>query len=861
MNDVYGVTVDLKVYYCKNNTDSKLGNYVATKDDVNRKVFDNSSSWANYLKEKYSDVVTTDENGNILYKNLNAIQNLTLNANDTNSLDFSELYNFTSLKVLKLYNYDDISLKGCENLAFLENLYIENCNITDYSAISNLSSLTHLYLLKSNNENVERLSSALANSSLSNLQNFGIADNISDAILTDNRAVTSNKTDVTDISSLTKISETTKNAVKYLWLNNNQITNLNGIENFKNVYQLVIFSNRNLVNLSGLENMTELKFLYSQYCDKLQNIENLKNCSKLDTVCIQNCPLLCSLDGLENARNLKFLYASSCNINDASALVNTTELNILNLNSNVNLQNIASIQNNTKLYELHLKDDNNIAILDIRQISNLINKCSILELPSKYYSLLDGITRREYRNMNLTDTSDEILALEGDTTCTELSLEGNLNLCATEEGKKNFIKILASMTNLKALQLKGIKNLDSIEWIKTMPNLMELDLRGTAITDLTLLNTYAKNLETLLIDNEDIELSAIQDTINNLGDKGYSKTLLGYHNTFITCGLQIFNQKLADKLLECTEITRFYFKENSNLSSSLVYDFSNCIKLKDFNSKYHCTIKYILPESVENIKFQYVEKWPDLSRCRNIKKFYFGDVYGADDEKIEELFKELGKCANLSKVEIIGYHYSKVKGIENLANTTIEEITISGAYNTGWTTPLLAPLNNIDGIGNLKTLKSLTMNYTSIKNLDALVGLENLENLNMYYGQVNNISGIANCTKLKKINFYGDNKIQHSMIYDLEPLTNLTNLEELDLYYNSVQSLHGLENLKKLVSLNLNNNSVTNIATTSTGIVNNMDILVNLNKNKLRKLYLSNNKIDDFSALQKITNWQDKSGW
>ena len=106
------------------------------------------------------------------------------------------------------------------------------------------------------------------------------------------------------------------------------------------------------------------------------------------------------------------------------------------------------------------------------------------------------------------------------------------------------------MTNLKALQLKGLKNLDSLEWIKSMPNLVELDLRGTAITDLSLLNTYATKLETLLIDNEGINLTEIQTTINRLGDSEYTKTLLTIWSTKRKSGLHISNQNLANKLKE-----------------------------------------------------------------------------------------------------------------------------------------------------------------------------------------------------------------------------------------------------------------------------------------------------------------------
>ena len=859
MNDVYGVTTDLKVYYYSNGNGTKLGAEESIRDNPNRKVFDSSSSWSNYLKEKFSDIIKTDEEGNILQENLNVIQELDLDANEIANVDFSELYNFTSLRRINLYNYNNISLKGFENLAILDYLYIENCSITDYSAINNLSTLTHLFLVKSNDGDVERLSNALANSNLPNLQYFGIMNKLYDKILYN--IIPTEKSNVTDISSLNQISETTKNAVKYLWLNENQISSLEGISGFKNVYQLVIFGNPNLQNLNGIQQMTGLKYLYAQSCSNLQNIEGLINSSQLILLTIQNNNKITSLNGIQNASNLQSLYTYNCNLQDITALEEKTKLNYLNLNSNVNLQNVIALKSNTGITELHLAGNNNMLITDVRQLSNIIANCRIIELPSKYYAVLEGSTRREYRNLNLTDSSDEILALEGDTTCEELSLEGNSNLGATEAGKQKLIEILGSMTNLKALQLKGLKNLDSLEWIKTVPNLVELDLRGTAITDLSLLNAYGTKLETLVIDNSSIELANIQNFLNGLGDSGYSKTLLTKSNNLAVQGLQITSQELANKLVNCTEFTRFNILP-LNATANIIYDLSNCLKMTDFNEINCNYIKFILPANVKNVYFAYSMVEPDISACTNIVSFTYTDPRNLTNDDLEVMFEILGNCLNLKSVDVTTLHsVTKLEGVESLAKTKIENLNIRGSYNRGWETPLSAPLVNIDGIGELKTLKTLTMNYTKVPNLNALEGCTNLETLSAMYGQLNDISGIANCTNLKTINFAGNNNIQHSSIYDLRPLTNLTKLESIDLSYNSVSNLTGLEKLTNLTSLNLNNNSVTNTVVTENGIVNNLQILAELNKSKLRKLYLSNNRIDDFTILKNITNWEEKSGW
>ena len=861
MNDVYGVTTDLKVYYCANGNDSKMGAEESVKDKLDRKVFDSTNGIATYLKETFPDIIKTDENGNILLENLNVIQELDLDANENPNINFSDFYNFTSLKIVKLYNYNNVSLNGFQNLALLERLYIENSDISDYSAINNLSTLTHLYLLKSNNANVEKMSSALATSNLPNLKYLGIMN----SDLTNSKLNSVGKetsySDVTDISSLTKISDVTKNAIKYLWINNNKISSLNGLEDFKNLYQIEAINNPNLKDVNAIKELKEIKYFYAQYCN-LENIEGLINSNLYFLVVLGNSNLI-SLNGLQNSSNINSIYANDCNIQDITAIQNKNSLGFLNLNNNLNLKLISSIKNDIAIRKLYLGNNNNMEISEVRQISNIIKNCTEITLPSKYYAVLEGTTRKEYRNLNLNDNSDEILALEGDTICTELSLEGNSNLGSTESSKQKLYKILGSMTNLKALQLNGVTNIDSIEWIKTMPNLVELDLRGTAVTDLTLLNTYATKLETLVIDNENIELSDIQTTIERLGDNSYNKSLLNKSNNQCVLGLQITNQKLANKLTSCTELTRFIILP-LDATNRIKYDLSMCTKMTSFSENNCSGILFALPENVEYIYFSYSSTTPDLSKCKKIQEFYYDDARNLTEENLYTMFSNLSNCTNLKKVRIAtGWRSSNnIKGIEKLANTKIETLKLSGSYNIGWGKDhLQSCLSDISGIGKLKSLKELILDITFIKNLDALAGCESLETLTMQYGQLNDISGIANCTNLKKINFSGDNQIQHSIIYNLEPLSNLTNLEVANFNYNSINNLHAIENLQKLRVLSLNNNAITNYVSTNNGQINNLEILANLNKYSLRELYLNNNKIDDFSILKNITNWSNKSGW
>ena len=114
------------------------------------------------------------------------------------------------------------------------------------------------------------------------------------------------------------------------------------------------------------------------------------------------------------------------------------------------------------------------------------------------------------------------------------------------------------------------------------------------------------------------------------------------------------------------------------------------------------------------------------------------------------------------------------------------------------------------------------------------------------YTALENFKDCKNLTTLRIIN---------SKITDISAVSNLTNLTTLNLNNNSISNLNGLQNLNNLTSLNLNNNSIYNtIYDASLGAnVNNIEIIKNLNSKKLKEIHLLNNKIDDYTELNKLS--------
>ena len=435
LQDVYGVTPDLKVYYCESGTDNAIGNINETKIDPNTplaKIKNNAS-----LNEAIKDIltengVTVGENG-ITYGNVSTLKELTIDGSKYQNM--SSLQGLSELTSLRKLNLKDLEIEDINEVAsctLLSYIKFQNCTVKDYTALASSTGLEYLYLYNpTSNTEVENLSNALADSNLNKLQYFGIfgyeperySYSSSTGMYT---AVSTNNSNITDISSLNKISANTKNAIKYMYLNNNKITNIESLKDFSNINLLYLMGNSNLSNLNGLENHTNLKYIYSHNCG-IEDITGLTGCNNIVNLTLQNNKIS-SFAGLENANTIDLLYAYNNNLADISALNGKSSINTLNLKNNVNLIEIKSIATLSNVKYLYLADNINMNVADVQSIEKIISKCSEYTIPDKYLKYFSTATQYDYTNSGLNDYSEEILALKNRTNVTYLRLYGNSDL-------------------------------------------------------------------------------------------------------------------------------------------------------------------------------------------------------------------------------------------------------------------------------------------------------------------------------------------------------------------------------------------------------------------------------------------------
>ena len=485
LNDVYGVTENLQVYYCSSGTDSIMG---VTTDELNadnplREVFNstNNSDLYNLL----SDYDIADSEGNkdgiLTAEELKAVTQLTINST-SGITDFSEFYNLSSLKELTIDGVNLNNVAGIENCPQLNYVYFKSTTVADYNSLSGVKKLKYLYLYNVDDNELNKLCTGIKDAEFSNLAYFAVTGNtgyISSTTITAMYNGKSAKT-ITDLSPLSTLSDTTKQAVKYLSI---QCNNING-------------------DLSALSEYTNLTLLRCEY-NNITSLAGMENMNNIVYLC-----------GVGN--KLGTLESGGEDVETGTAiasLANKTKLQQVNLEDNSNLANVSYFENDTAIRYLYLSGCS--TNMSVQGISDIIIACGAnYSLPVKF---LTGTVYNvaEYYTPSAVTYEELYSDLYENEFITHLNLEG-----CTKLNNEQFNTILKSMPNLKYLTLRNNTTLTSIDFISEdgVKNLIELDLRNTGVkgeNSLTNLNTYAIKLKTLRV-SDGSSFKNIVATINRL---------------------------------------------------------------------------------------------------------------------------------------------------------------------------------------------------------------------------------------------------------------------------------------------------------------------------------------------------------
>ena len=817
LNDVYGLTSDLKVYYCSNGTDSIMGKTVEDldADSPRRPVFKVAENSDIYNLLKDFDNTDGESDGVLTAEEVKSVTKLTINST-SNITDFSSFYNLVSLRELTIDSKTLNNLAGIENCPQLNYVYFKSSVIADYSSLSKVNKLKYLYLYNIDDNELTKLCDGIKDAQLSNLEYLAVvgnSNNMSSTNVTTSYNSTKTPKTITNLEPLTSLSSTTKSAVKYLSIHCNNITgDLTKIKDFTNLILLRCEYN-NLTSLAGMENMNNIVYLCG-VGNRLGTINSNGTETKESTE---------TGTSISSLANKEFLYQ-------------------VNLMSNSNLANVSYFKNDTALKYLYLSGCS--TTMNVNVIKDQIIACgSNYSLPVKFLTGTVYNVANYYTPANVT--YEELYSdLYGNTTITHLNLEG-----CTKINNTQFNTILSSMKQLKYLTLKDNTTLTSIDFINNnkVTGLIELDLRNTGVkgeNSLVNLNEYATELRTLRV-SDGSDFKNITTTINRLttgGTKNYwYGDSAGSMSGLVCSSIDIF--KNLEGLISLKQLKVGQW-ESSVGSKDEIIDLRNTgltsahIQGVVANFYFPSSITSfvvadsgvpIIAENSNNLTdASVVMPWYDMSK----KKDFFYSLKNAPN--LTRL--DLSRMCNLGITSLSDYFKSS-DGKEYELSSVIN-LNLSGYSDS-------VPQNNfrdLKGIDCFKNLQTFTLNYTS-KILD--------------------ISEIKKCTDLKNVS------LAYCNIQTINGLEFLNNLTTLKLNNNNISNLKPLENLTNLTSLNLENNTISDTVTYtdtdgSVKTINNINLLANLNKSKngkLEKLYLSgNDNIINWSPLSSLT-WSAKSGW
>ena len=851
LNEVYAITADLRVFYLPN---GDLSNAIGIDPsdiqatDNNRIVFEAGSEIANNLNDgkemtvqqvKVHKKVSIDSNSTITtlkdIGKLSNMQELIINNEIIESLDGIE--NAESLKVLRLYGNKLESFKGINKCVNLEKIYLHNFS----------------------DEQFKELCTAMKNTNYTKLKVFAAVgfwhDHYTESF-TDERyvipkiyasGIVENKNmALTNISPLSYLTSATKSSIDTFLLNNNAIKDASALSGFANIKYLKIDGN-DLTTLNGITNHSKMIYL------RVAGNKLLPN----------------ALDALKNS---------------STGAGTLPKLTTLDLRGNFELQNVNAVSTCTKLTKLFFKSDTSLNRNDndvklntdqVREIKDFLNALgSGLQIDAKYSLALLSETSTKYESKDETMSVEAFQNLMYSKNIIYLSIsnlkllnEDGTEITSAEEYTSIISETLSNLTRVRYLQLYNLPNLNSVNFVTNMKKLVELDVRKCSkVLDFTCLNSTDMEVSKLAIDNVNIDLTKIQPAINKLGKTVYkvdeNGNIVYSSGKAVTdakyywskgYGLVLCNADLYTQLPKCTDLTRLMMHRswesdtvviaNKGIKSSkaIQVDLTKLTKLEYFYS-YAIYCKYILPENVTYVSYSYVittsyGAMMDLSKCKKIK-----EIHTSVPNAKSVIISSLNTVPADNNVEILSLNQQKyltdLSFLSRFKNVKILDMNSNSQQ--------IMQLTDISVLNDLTKLEKFSLSYApNIKELPSLANLSNLKTISVTNSGLESIADSVNLRKL-------------------------TNLTKLDFNINNILKIDGLipnedTDFENLEYLNLENNCLENKATYDdyTTLEYNVttDIFVPLNRRKLRNLYVANNPNYTNTAALKTLTWTGKSGF
>ena len=394
-----------------------------------------------------------------------------------------------------VFGSDIQDLSGLEFAINLKELHLAHNKISDVSPLKSLKKLIVLDL-----HNNFRISDASALSTLTNLTHLSLWGNL-----------------VSDASPLRPLTN-----LIYLSLENNEVSDVSPLKDMTNLIGLDIEANQ-ISDLSPLKDMTKLIFL------------DFDSNEVSDVSLLKDMTMLTQLDGSDNhISDLSPLSAltrmiqmdlDDNKISDISPLKDMIELSWLDLDGN-QIVDISPLQNMIKLTRLNL-DDNKI--LDVSPLKNMtkLEKLDLDHNEISNVSALRDMIKLTWLDLDDNEISDisplknmtRLMLLDlGDNQISDISpLKNMIELTDLDlnDNEISDISPLSAFIGLMILDLDG-NEISNVSPLSTLINLTELDLHDNEIVDISPLKNMTKLKVLDLSENHITDFSPIAKLVENL---------------------------------------------------------------------------------------------------------------------------------------------------------------------------------------------------------------------------------------------------------------------------------------------------------------------------------------------------------
>lgn len=180
-------------------------------------------------------------------------------------------------------------------------------------------------------------------------------------------------------------------------------------------------------------------------------------------------------------------------------------------------------------------------------------------------------------------------------------------------------------------------------------------------------------------------------------------------------------------------------------------------------------------------------------------------------------FQQTLKSLTIKNISLSSEDLDFIAELLNLENLTLEECSLS--TSTHFTA--------------LTKLKSLNLNFNSIRNISALASMPDLTELYMHRNALDDLTVLSNCSQLEILD------VSDNLLNTLSPIASLSKIYSLNFSNNQIEDISILKNMTALKVLDASNNAISDIAPLSVCT-------------KLTTLKLSENSISSLDALSTL---------